>query len=165
MVALLPATQNRARLAIPGMVLGMYLCGLCRNQAARNDDYWPPPSSDLRRAPAGSGPRTKLWGIDTDNTEFHGPASIMTFERRLRSKASGVSWFLIDRVANSKSAILRKMTFTRKTGVERCTAARGSQRTISGFTKAGIVVRQQRRSLLRQCAVRCSAAVLHKSVQ
>ena len=97
MVALLPATQNRARLAIPGMVLGMYLCGLCRNQAARNDDYWSPPSSDLRCAPAGSGPRAKLWGIDTDNTEFHGPASIMTFERRLRSKASGVGWFLIDR--------------------------------------------------------------------
>jgi hypothetical protein len=82
-VALLPATQNRAWLAIPRVVLGMYLCGLCRNQAARNDDYWPPPSSDLRCAPAGSRPRAKLQRLDTDNTEFHGPPSTMIFDRDL----------------------------------------------------------------------------------
>jgi hypothetical protein len=66
-----------------GQVLGMYLRGLCRNQAARNDDHWPPPSSDLRCASAGSGTRAKLPRLGTDNTEFHGPASIMTFDRGL----------------------------------------------------------------------------------
>ena len=34
-------------------------------------------------AHGGSGPRTKLQRLDTDNTEFHGPALTMTFDRHL----------------------------------------------------------------------------------